>query len=250
VPELDIVAITLLNWDFAAAFLLTLAGGFMFGFAGFGGGLVMTPFLSFIYWPTEGVLITNAIPVIAGLHALHAIRGDIQWREVTPVLGISLVATPVGAYFLLTGDPEFIRRLMGIVVLGAAATMLFGWTYKGPRNVFTSTIAGFLGGGMNGYVGLGGPFISLYFISASQPSQIQRANILVSMMVISLLVVVPLAAGGAFGADTVVRCIALFFPYAGALWVGARVFRRTSDVIYRRVALWLLIAVGISASLL
>jgi hypothetical protein len=70
------------------------------------------------------------------------------------------------------------------------------------------------------------------------------------MLLIGAMVIVPLAIGGAIGLDTVIRCAVLVIPYGAALWVGARVFRRTTDAIYRRVALVLLIAVGLSTSFL
>lgn len=242
--------VPILTVKFGLASLLALAGGFMFGFAGFGGGLIMTPLLALIYWPTESVIIGNAIPLFVAWQTLPAIRPHIHWREVAPLLIAAVVAAPVGAYFLLVGDPEFIRRMMGGVVLFAAVSMLFGWTYSGPRNRLASVVAGIVGGGVNGYVGLGGPFVSLYFLSARESSRVQRANILLSMLMIGVIVIVPLAIGGAIGRDTLVRCVVLMIPYGAALWVGARVFRQTTDAIYRRVALVLLIAVGISASVL
>ena len=238
----------ILTVDFGLASLLALAGGFMFGFAGFGGGLIMTPLLAIIYWPTESVVIANAIPLFVAWQTFPVIRPHIRWRELGPLLVAAIFVTPIGAYFLLVGDPEFIRRIMGGVVLFAALSMLFGWTYKGPRNRLTSAVAGVVAGGANGYVGLGGPFISLYFLSAQASSQVQRANILLSMLLIGAMVIVPLAIGGAIGLDTVIRCAVLVIPYGAALWVGARVFRRTTDAIYRRVALILLIVVGVSAS--
>ena len=236
--------------DFGLAVLLAVAGGFMYGFAGFGGGLIMAPLLAIIYWPTEGVVIANAIPLLTAWQALPSVRPYIRWREVGPLLLAAAVVSPIGAWFLLTGDPEVIRRVMGVVVLFAALSMLCGWTYAGPRNRLTGFLAGIVSGGMNGYVGLGGPFVSLYFLSARASSREQRANILLSMLLIGILVVAPLAIGGAVGLDTVVRCVALTPPYGAALWLGARTFRRTRDATYRRVALALLIAVGLSATFL
>ena len=238
----------ILTTDFGLAALLAPGGGFMFGFAGFGGGLIMTPLLAIIYWPTEGVIIANAIPLFVAWQTFPAIKPHIRWREVGPMVIAAVIASPVGAYFLLVGDPEVIRRVMGIVVLFAALSMLLGWTYSGPRNRITGFLAGIVGGGMNGYVGLGGPFVSLYFLSTKASSQVQRANILLSMLLIGILVIIPLGIGGVIGLDTVIRCFVLIFPYGIALWVGARVFRRTRDKTYRRVALVLLIAVGFSAT--
>ena len=88
--------------------------------------------------------------------------------------------------------------------------------------------------------------MGLYFLAAQASSRVQRANILLSMLLIGAMVIVPLAIGGAVGLDTVTRCFVLMIPYGAAMWVGARVFRHTSDAIYRRVALVLLMAMGIS----
>ena len=85
--------------DFGLAALLALAGGFMYGFAGFGGGLIMTPLLAIIYWPTEGVIIANAIPLFAAWQTLPSVRPHIRWREVGPLLIAAIIASPVGAYF-------------------------------------------------------------------------------------------------------------------------------------------------------
>lgn len=234
--------------DFGLAVLLAVAGGFMYGFAGFGGGLIMAPLLAIIYWPTEGVVIANTVPLFTAWQVLPSVRPHIRWREVAPLLLAAAVVSPIGAWFLLVGDPEVVRRVMGVVVLFAAVSMLCGLAYTGPRNRLTGSLAGIVAGGANGYVGLGGPFVSLYFLSARASSQEQRANILLSMMLIGMLVVVPLAIAGAVGLDTVVRCVALTPPYGVALWIGARTFGRTRDATYRRVALALLIAVGLSAT--
>lgn len=234
--------------DFGLAVLLAVAGGFMYGFAGFGGGLIMAPLLALIYWPTEGVIIANTVPLFTAWQVLPSVRPHIRWREVAPLLLAAAIASPICAWFLLVGDPEVARRVMGIVVLFAAVSMLCGLAYTGPRNRLTGFLAGIVAGSANGYVGLGGPFVSLYFLSARASSREQRANILLSMMLIGMLVVVPLAIGGAVGLDTVVRCVALTLPYGVALWIGARTFGRTRGTTYRRVALALLIAVGLSAT--
>ena len=87
----------ILTVDFGLASLLALAGGFMFGFAGFGGGLIMTPLLALIYWPTEGVVIANTIPLLVAWQALPAIRPHIRWQELSPLLIAAIFATPIGA---------------------------------------------------------------------------------------------------------------------------------------------------------
>ena len=86
----------ILTTDFGLAVLLALGGGFMFGFAGFGGGLIMTPLLAIIYWPTEGVIIANAIPLFVAWQTFPAIRPQIRCREVGPMLIAAVIPSPNG----------------------------------------------------------------------------------------------------------------------------------------------------------
>jgi len=51
----------LLTTTFALAIGITLIGGFTFGYAGFGGSVVMTPLLAPLYWPIEGVFVAAAM---------------------------------------------------------------------------------------------------------------------------------------------------------------------------------------------
>ena len=56
-----------------------------------------------------------------------------------------------------------------------------------------------------------------------------------------------LRAAGVIDAATGIRSAALALPYAVVLLVGSAVFRRTSDTGYRRVAVWILVGVGVVA---
>ena len=242
--------VPILTYKFALAVAITLLGGFTFGFAGFGGSLTMTPLLALLYWPAEGVILAAFVPTITGIVGWPGVLPHVRWREVAPLLTAALLAIPIGAYFLIVGDPGSIRRVMGLIVLFFAVVMLLGWRYRCPRNKGTSVLSGAVGGILNGYLGMGGTWISLYFLSAPEESRVQRANLYISMMTISALTVVPHMAGGTMGRDTWIRGAALLLPYAVGISAGARLFRTTSDQSYRRVALWLLIAVGISVTIL
>jgi uncharacterized membrane protein YfcA len=92
---------------------------------------------------------------------------------------------------------------------------------------------------------LAGTWLSLYFLSAPEESRVKRANLYISAMTMSLLTLIPLVVGGYAGRDTWVRGIALLLPYALAIQVGVRLFAISSDSSYQRVAIWLLLAIGI-----
>ena len=238
----------LLTGNFGLALLVTLLGGFTFGFTGFGGSVVMTPLLALLYWPVEGVILAAFVPVVTGAVGWPGVLPYVRWREVTPLLITGVIAAPVGVFFLVVGDPGPIRRFMGIVVLVFAVLMMFGWRYRGARNRGTSILSGAISGFLNGFAGLAGTWLSLYFLSADEESRVQRANLYISAMTMSLLTIIPLILGGYAERDTWIRGIALLLPYALAIWAGSRLFSASSDRSYQRVTLWLLLAIGISVT--
>jgi len=138
---------------------------------------------------------------------------------------------------------------MGIVVLVFAVLMMFGWRYRGVRNRGTSILSGAISRFFIGFAGLAGTWLSLYFLSDSEESRVQRANLYISAMTMSLLTLIPLILGDYAERDTWVRGIAMLLPYALAIWVGARVFSASSDRSYQSVALWLLLAIGLSVTI-
>lgn len=235
----------LLTTKFALAVVATLLGGFTFGFTGFGGSVLMTPLLALLYWPIEGVILAAFVPAIMGAVGWPGVLPYVRWREVTPLLITGVIAAPIGVFFLVIGDPGPIRRFMGITVLVFAVLMMFGWRYRGTRNRATSVLSGAISGFLNGYAGLAGTWLSLYFLSAPEESRVKRANLYISAMTMSLLTLIPLVVGGYAGRDTWVRGIALLLPYALAIQVGGRLFAISSDRSYQRVAIWLLLAIGI-----
>jgi len=107
-----------------------------------------------------------------------------------------------------------------------------------------SSICGAVGGFTNGYFGIGAPAVTFYFLSKGVSAAVARANILLTIGVFSVATIIAIAIGGGIGPDTGVRAIVLFIPYSAALWAGSRLFQNASDDLYRRTALWLLMAMG------
>ena len=63
----------------------------------------------------------------------------------------------------------------------------------------------------------------------------------------SIFTIGGLAVSDAVGFETVIRSIVLFLPNALGIWVGAKLFGKSADATYRRVALALLLIIGVVA---
>lgn len=239
-----------LRWEFAYALAVTVAGGLLQGFTGFGSTLVMVPLLTFVYGPAESVVVGIGLSALGSLQLLPEASRDADWPDVFPACLAILVAAPVGAYLLLSSDPEITRRLMGGVVILVALIMIRGWNYTGPRNVATSAAFGGFSGFTGGFFGMGAPGVTIYYLSGTVRAAIQRANILIVLGVVSSTTVVAVSLGGGSDWGSLIFGALLFIPFSIPMWIGAHVFRRASNEVYRQVCLWLLIIMGITVILL
>ena len=126
--------------------------------------------------------------------------------------------------------------------------MLRGWSYTGRRNAKISFAAGVVSGFANGAGGVGGPPVTLYLISSDEPAVVKRANIAVASTVQAILAVIPMAAAGVISGDVLLRSAVLLVPFVIAIILGGRLFSRATDRIYRLMALWLLVAIGLAVA--
>jgi hypothetical protein len=238
-----------LSASILATIAIGLGAGLLRGFSGFGGSIFAVPLLSIVYDPAVAVAVMLGAGTIGTPQLIPGALPLTQWRETLPLIVLTLVATPIGTYVLLTGDPDMIRRGIGIFVLLAALLMMWGWSWRGPRTHGISGFVGVVSGIVTGLAGMGGSIATLYLISSSQPVAVIRANLIIIIGAMNVIGFGYLIAGGALTASTLVN-VAIFTPtYIFSIWIGTRIFRGTSDVMYRRLALWLLIAVGIAATI-
>lgn len=225
---------------------MAVLNGLIQGYTGFGGALLLVPFLTFLFGPVEAVAIVGVIS-LCGSAQLYpgAVRRAI-WGELIPIFfGIALV-TPLGAVLLFHLDPEITRRVMGGFILVFALVLFSGWVYRGPRGIVPSVLVGGLAGGITGTSGVGGPPLALYYLASPEPVDVQRANIVISIVVLTTAMVVSIAVGGGYSVDVLLRAVILTPAFTFGIWSGARLFSIAPKSYFRRAALWLLIVTGIS----
>lgn len=228
----------------AAAMLLA---GIVQGYSGFGAALLIMPLLSLLYTPVEAVAMSGVACAFGVVHLSWVVRDRADWSELLPVLAGSVVAIPVGAYFLISVDPEIIRRIIGGCVLVATLLIMSGWVYRGSRGAVAGAAIGALSGGVSGVAAAGVPVAVAYFMAARTPAPVQRANIVTVAASHIILVTAAVAIGGAMSTSMVVRGLLLIAPFMIGTWSGSRLFGIAPHAIYRRAAIALLIAASIVA---
>lgn len=234
-----------LNAELALAAAIAVFSGVIHGYTGFGAALFMTPLFTLLFGPVEAIAISAVIAIFGSAQLYPGAARNARWRELLPISLAIAVFTPFGIFVLFNLDPESIRRAMGGFVFLAAIILMSGWVYRGPRGFFASAVAGGLAGGISGATGVGGPPLALYFLSAPQPVEVQRANIVIAVAVLIAILLASLLVAGGLSIETLQRAVFLTPAYVFGTWSGSRLFTIAPKEYFRRVALWLLIATGV-----
>jgi uncharacterized membrane protein YfcA len=96
-----------------------------------------------------------------------------------------------------------------------------------------------------GATSVGAPPVILYLLSGPDPHVVTRANLTVFVTAISVVGLVMLFAAGALTPSLALLAALLTIPYLLATWLGGKAFGRLSELGARRVALGLMLAMGI-----
>jgi uncharacterized membrane protein YfcA len=219
----------------------TVVGGFLRGFAGFGGALFMLPILSFFLSPADAIAVVMWIDMFANVHLLPNARADSSRAVIVPLAIGTAVAMPAGVYVLLSVDPLLMKRMLSGSILLVAAVLLTGWSYR--RAVGAPVYAAI--GAVSGFV-MGATSIaavtSLFLGAGNQTAAQNRANFIVWVFIAGLIWFVLVATRDAFQSVSITMIAVLTPVYLVGTMIGARAHRSAADLTLRRTALAVIIA--------
>jgi uncharacterized membrane protein YfcA len=219
---------------------LSLVAGAVRGFAGFGAGMIMIPFISAMYGPKMGassILITDGILTIP--YIVKSVR-HCEPKTVLPVAAGAVLAIPVGAYLLTAIDPTPIRWALVPIIIVLLAIILSGWRYHGTPRMTVSALVGAASGFLSGLIQLSGPPVVVLWMAGPYPPQTIRANIFVFFGVTSVIAVVSYSIAGVFSRALIPVLVPMIPCYAVGLAIGSRFFGKADPKLFRRVAVALI----------
>jgi len=234
----------LADWRLFAAALATLIAGVMRGYSGFGTAVILAPVYSLLWGPRAGVPVMLLMELIVSLQLLPGAIREADRRVVLPLGGAAALATPLGAWILLTADGEVLRRFIGGFVLVFGLLLMSGWRYHGSRPLPLNLLIGALAGLLKGSTGMSGPPVILYLLAGLEEARRHRANLILFFATIAIVSVVPPALGGLIDLAVLIRLAVLLPLMAVAVPVGARLFRVVPDRLYRPFAMGVLLGAG------
>jgi uncharacterized protein len=226
-----------LIWLVAAVFV----AGLVRGFAGFGSAMIIMPVASSVLSPVEAVIFLICAELIGPLPNAPA-----AWRDGTPrevgllVLG-AVLALPIGVWALTSMDATLFGWTVSISVIVLLALTVSGWRLKGALTRRLIVLTGSIGGFMTGFAGIPGPPVIMLYMASSLPVKVIRANFLLYLVALDLLLLPLLWVLGLTNWPIVFLGLLVGIPNLIANILGARLFDPSAERIFRNVA-YLIIA--------
>jgi hypothetical protein len=240
----DLATPILLDWRLAAAILATVIAGIMRGYSGFGTAVILAPVYSLLWGPRAGIPVMLLMELVVSVQLLPAAIKDADRRVVLPLGGAAAVATPLGAWVLLSADGDTLRRFIGGFVLVFGLLLMSGWRYHGSRPLPLNLAVGTAAGLLKGATGMSGPPVILYLLAGLEEAKRHRANLIMFFATIAIVSIVPPLIGGLIDLAVLVRLAVLLPVMALSVPIGARLFKVVPERLYRPFAMGVLLAAG------
>lgn len=227
------------------AALIVVAAGLMRGFAGFGSAMAMSPVFAILYGPAEMVFQVTMLELLVSVYLARGALRDVEWRFVGPMSAAAVLAMPLGAVILFWADPQVLTRTIAAIVLLFVVVLLVGWRYSGPKRLPITLGLGAVSGSMMATTAIGGPPVLIYMLSGPDRAVTNRANIIIYFGLTGVFLLAVMIWNGLAEPVGVVRVLLLTPLFWAASYTGQRLFNRSSETLYRRIAYMFLAAVGL-----
>jgi uncharacterized membrane protein YfcA len=238
-----------LDWPMMVAVLaIILFAGLVHGTLGLGFPMVATPLLAIFLDVRSAILITLLPTVAVNIASIWNSRNSLEdLKRFSPLIGLVLPGTIVGAYILANNEPDPFRLALAALILFYLWTNLSG---RLPRQwlsnnlmlamVLFGFIAGFAGGTTNVMVAV----LIVFFLSLGVPrtSMVPVLNACFLVGKVSQIAVLSLV--GLVSATLLYQTAPLAAAAVAALLLGQRVRDKIAVDVYRRILHGLLVVLA------
>ena len=238
-------ALGFLTQDLLIALGVAAAAGLMRGFAGVGSGMLMAPVFAILFGPVQTVAVIILMEIVVTAQLLPGVRREINWKVIAPMGVAAAILMPAGSWLLISLEPDLIARIIAFVVVVFSIVLMIGWRYDGEKKLWASLGVGALSGVLMASTSLGNPPVMAYLLSSRDAAATNRANFTGYFAVSLVALIAMMALTGLIDRNALVTAAILLPVFMAAAWAGSKLFRRSSEALYRRVALGLLFCVGL-----
>lgn len=229
----------------AAIFAIALFGGLQRGFAGFGTALMLAPVISLIVGTRIAIPAITISLLTTTIQLVPSTWREVNWSDQMSLSLPGCIGVPIGVALLIHFDPELMRRGISAITVIFALFLMTGWRYAHPPTRTGSAIVGSMGGVLSGAGSVGGPPVIAYLLAGPSSAASTRAS-LIYFFAFTQISSLALYSFNDLITWEVVTVAALTVPsLIIGTWFGAKLFKRADDSMFRRVALVVLLIIGV-----
>ncbi len=212
------------------------------GFSGFGSALIFMPLASSVAAPRLVAALLLIIDFVAATPLIPNAWRRADRKATAVMVAGALIGVPIGTYLLSRLEPVTTRWIISAFVAALLALLLSGWRYRGNDHVVLSVGVGGLSGFCSGLAQTGGPPIVGYWLGRPIASVIARANIVLFFAASDFFSAVSYAVSGLITVDSILFSLVVGPVYAVGVGVGAALFGRASETLFRGICYALIAA--------
>lgn len=217
--------------------ILTIGvAGIVRGFTGFGTALVFVPVAGIFLAPQIVVGVITLTGIASTSVLLPRAWRQADRAEVAVLALAALVTVPLGLWLMERLDPLTIRWFVAAVAALTLGALVAGWRFSGlvsrPALIAIGAVAGVIGG----LTGLTGPVVILFYLAGQSAAQSVRANTILFLAVLDVVVVANLVWRGAVEGWVILLALTLALPYLATSLIGQSLFDPRHERLYRWLA--------------
>src|SRR5881394_2868495 len=205
------------------------------GFSGFGSALIFMPLASSIAAPRLVAALLLIIDLVAAAPLVPNAWKQADRKATAIMVFGALIGVPIGTYFLSRLEPVTTRWIISAFVFALLLLLLSGWRYRGKDHSAISVGIGGSSGFCSGLAQTGGPPIVGYWLGRPLAASVARANILLFFGASDFFSVVSYALTGLITFDAIRFSLLVGPIYAIGVLLGAQLFGRASETLFRAV---------------
>lgn len=221
------------------------AGGFIRGFVGFGGAVLLILAVSAVIGPREAVAIAALSGLPPMLQLLPAAVREADRSFAVPYGLAAFIGAPLGTWMLVSIDPDLMKIAIALFVLAMVLLLQRSAGIHIGTNRLAFATAGMVAGWIQGIAGVAGPPTVAIALSRGGTVQQQRANVIGAITPLNFCALGPLWWYGLFTREVVLLGLLLIPLYSLGTWLGQRHFSEQGQHYYRKAALAALSGIGL-----
>ena len=224
--------------------IVALVAGLIRGFTGFGGPAFMLATLTIFFNPVSVLAKVLVVDFFANFYLFHSRYKKTHWPTALWMVIPTLIMAPLGHWLLIEIDAELAKQIIAIIIATSCILMLVGIRFKHPLGKVGLLSVGIISG-----LVFGGTYIALVAVVAILLGPYDKEHGRTLIITWSFFAVLGFALVSIYYGTTGLSDVKAALPgavsYMIGTWLGSLGFKQSSEKLFRRIAISVLLGLAL-----